>query len=97
MKPIIKKLNWKLIGDLLFNRINRLRKINNCQIIYIGRSKNLKRRYREFTGSHTIMYCVWMLLYFGWDLEYGWLVSEKPTVLEKELLEKYKQALNSKK
>jgi len=37
------------------------------------------------------MYPLWALLYFGWELEYGWVEDEKPAELEETLKRRYRQ------
>jgi hypothetical protein len=32
---------------------------------------------------------IWALLYFGWELDFGWKADENPKELEKDLKEKY--------
>jgi len=39
-------------------------------------------RYRDLARRHTALYPRWVLLYFGWELEYGWKVSDEPKELE---------------
>ena len=93
----IRQLNWPLVGKKMSDRIERLQKVNVCSIIYIGsagtgtESKHtLFGRYEDFAGRHTVMYPVWALLYSGWTLEYGWVQSRQPKVLEWQLKVKYK-------
>jgi len=100
---LLQKLNWKMIEEKVLSRINRLEKINQCSIIYIGSagthkgSKNtLKGRYKEFAGRHTAMYPIWALVYFGWKLEFGWKETENPSQLEDQLKQKYKKLHNDK-
>jgi hypothetical protein len=52
-------------------------------------TNTLKGRYNEFSGRHTAMYPIWVLLYFGWKLEFGWKESDEPSLEEKRLKEKY--------
>jgi len=55
-------------------------------------SKNtLKGRYREFSLRHTTMYPIWALLYFNWDLEFGWRETEDPGRVESQLKQQYKE------
>ncbi|MEM2941632.1 MAG: hypothetical protein QW304_08820 [Thermoproteota archaeon] len=102
-KNLIKTLNWSLVGDYMLDRVRRINRIEDCPIIYIGaagpseRSKNtLMGRYKEFSGRHTVMYPIWMLLYFGWELEFGWEVCRNPKDEEAILKEKYKALHNNK-
>lgn len=88
----VSQLNWPVVGNYLLNRIDRLKNINDCPIIYIGSAgtrrsskHTLKGRYKDFSGRHTVMYPIWALLYSGWELEYGWKVSETPNQTEQEL------------
>jgi len=97
IKQCIQNLNWKLVENYIFNRISRLKKIKQCPIIYVGSagthkgSKNtLKGRYEEFSRRHTAMYPIWVLLYFSWELEFGWKEEEDdPGRVESQLKQKY--------
>lgn len=97
-KQLIEKVGWKMLEKKTVNRVERLRKISACPTIYIGsagtqhESKNtLKGRYNEFSGRHTAMYPIWVLLYFGWKLEFGWKESDKPSLEEAKLKESYRR------
>jgi hypothetical protein len=79
---LVTGIGWDLVKTRVLSRVNRLKRIGQCPIIYIGSagtqpgSRNtLQGRYREFSSRHTAMYPIWSLLYFGWKLEYGWLAS----------------------
>jgi len=39
-------------------------------------------RYRDLAHRHTAQYPLWTLLYFGWEPEYGWNVSDEQKALE---------------
>jgi len=93
---LVEKLDWKVIGDFFDNRIGRLSRIVDCPLIYIGANRNkgkntLKDRYRELANRHTIMYPLWVLIYYDWDFEFGWQVTDNPQLLEKQLKQKYKE------
>lgn len=95
---LVEKLSWSTVGDFILSRVRRLQGIGNCPIIYIGsagtrsESRNtLLKRYREFSGRHTAMYPVWALLYFGWELEFGWIEQQNAGKVEAEIKEKYRQ------
>jgi hypothetical protein len=101
-KELVRGLNWRMVGDYMLDRISRISKIADCPIIYIGaagpgkKSKNtLKGRYGDFSGRHTAMYPIWMLLYFGWELEIGWKECKNPKDEENKLKEKYKAQHNN--
>lgn len=103
VKQLVQDLNWKLVEKYILNRIGRLEKINQCPIIYIGSagtyrdSRNtLKGRYKEFSGRHTAMYPIWALLYFGWELEFGWKEEDDPGNVESQLKQKYAERHNNK-
>jgi len=98
VKEYVQNLHWKLVENYILNRICRLKKINRCPIVYIGSagthkgSRNtLKRRYGEFSKRHTVMYPIWALLYFGWELEFGWKEEDYPGDVESQLKQKYKE------
>lgn len=94
----IRQLNWPLVGKKMSNRIERLQRLSVCSVVYIGsagtgaESKHtLLGRYEDFAGRHTAMYPIWALLYSGWELEYGWVQSSKPKILEGQLKSRYKE------
>ncbi|MFB0546291.1 MAG: hypothetical protein ACETWB_05225 [Anaerolineae bacterium] len=98
VEQVIQGLNWPIVGKKMLNRIKRLEKIGLCPVIYIGSagtqrssSHTLKGRYKDFAGRHTAMYPLWALLYFGWELEYGWRGEEDPAGVEEHLKQMYKQ------
>ena len=97
-KQLITKVGWKMLEKKMVSRIERLKRISQCPVIYIGGagtqpgSRNtLKGRYSEFSGRHTAMYPVWILLYFGWELEFGWKVTNEPGNEEAELKKQYRK------
>lgn len=78
-RKLLSGIGWDLVTDFIMSRVERLSKIGDCPVIYIGSaggqrgSKNtLRGRYREFSLRHTAMYPIWVLLYFNWELEFGW-------------------------
>ena len=98
-KQLVAKVGWKMLEKKIVSRIERLNKISQCPVIYIGGagtqrgSRNtLRGRYTEFSGRHTSMYPVWILLYFGWKLQFGWKKTNKPENEEAEYKKKYRQA-----
>jgi elongation factor P--beta-lysine ligase len=42
------------------------------------------------------MYPIWALLYFGWELEFGWKEEEDPRNAESKLKQKYAERHNNK-
>jgi len=100
-RQLLSGLNWNLVIEFIMSRVERLSKIGNCPIIYIGSAggqrgsqNTLKGRYREFSLRHTAMYPIWVLLYFNWKLEFGWKRSIKPKQEEEELKIKYRKLHN---
>jgi len=97
-KQLITKVGWKMLEKKMVSRIERLRRISQCPTIYIGGagtqpgSRNtLKGRYTEFSGRHTAMYPIWILLYFGWKLQFGWKKTKQPANEEVECKKKYRK------
>lgn len=95
-RQLLSNIGWDLVTDFIMSRVKRLENIGNCPIIYIGsagtrkESKNtLKNRYEEFANRHTAMYPIWVLLYFGWKLDFGWKISANPLHNENELKRNY--------
>jgi len=97
VKPLVKNLKWGLVEKYMLSRISRLEKINQCPIIYIGYAGSidnkgtLKKRYKEFCERHTVVYPLVALLYFGWDLEFGWKEEDDPKKAKSQLEQKYKE------
>lgn len=94
----ITRLQWQVVIDKVCSKLSRLDAIGECPVIYIGsagtRSESdntLKGRYEEFADRHTAMYPLWALMYFGWELDYGWKTDAAPADLEKALKRKYRQ------
>jgi hypothetical protein len=97
-EQLVSKMGWTQVKEYIMGRVERLREIDECPVIYIGsagtreESKNtLKGRYEEFSGRHTVMYPIWVLLYFGWKLDYGWKIIQKPREEECRLKKEYKK------
>ncbi len=95
-QSIASGIAWPIVEKYSMRRINRLREITDCPLIYVGRagkstgSKNtLRGRYHQFAHTHTIMLALWSLLYFGWELEYGWTETPNPEELEENLKQRY--------
>ena len=101
VEQTMRVLNWPLVGNKVLGRVRRLGKIHHCPTIYIGsagtreQSKHtLQGRYEDFAGRHTAMYPLWALLYFGWELEYGWRIEAHPEIAEVHLKETFKHYLS---
>lgn len=97
IKQLIDGLTWPTVGDFILSRITRLERIGQCSIIYIGSAgtrkdshNTLRGRYEEFAGRHTAMYPLWALAYFGWNLDFGWIVTKDAASAEKGLKNRYK-------
>lgn len=100
---LIKTLNWDTVGKHILSRINRLEHVGKCSTLYIGSAgtrkdskKTLKSRYEDFSGRHTAMYPIWALVYFGWELQFGWKQEDDPASAEAQLKTRYKELHNNK-
>ncbi|MBE2199657.1 MAG: hypothetical protein IAE79_13665 [Anaerolinea sp.] len=101
-KQRVVKLQWSMLENNILGRVERIKNIGECPLVYIGSAgthQNSKHtlfgRYRDFSGRHTAMYPLWALLYFGWELEYGWRIeTDSPASLEEDLKQIYKQTHN---
>ena len=96
---VIQHLRWAIVGKKMLNRVTRLKRIGSCPVIYIGSAgtrrgskHTLKGRYSDLAGRHTAMYPLWALLYFGWDLDYGWIEEENSASLEESLKHRYRES-----
>ena len=81
--------HWEMVQAYLASRIARINNITECPIIYIGSAGTSKKsrhrlagRYRDLASRHMAQYPLRALLYSGWELEYGWKVSDEPKELE---------------
>ena len=102
-RQLVSSIGWNLVTEFIMSRVERLSKIGNCPLIYIGSAggqrgsqNTLRGRYREFPNRHTAMYPIWVLLYFNWKLEFGWKKSIKPKQEEEKLKMKYQILHNGK-
>jgi hypothetical protein len=102
-RQLLSGIGWNLVTEFIMGRVERLSKIGNCPIIYIGSAggqrgsqNTLRGRYREFSLRHTAMYPIWVLLYFNWKLEFGWKKSVNPKREENKLKIKYRKLHNGK-
>lgn len=93
---LMEVLDWPILNTKIASRINRLSKIGDCRYIYIGSAgtsptsrHTLRGRYKDFAGRHTAMFPLWALLYFGWELEYGWLPTDDSGAMERNLKSLY--------
>jgi hypothetical protein len=94
--PHLSRLRWKMAQDHLLDRISRILNIADCPILYIGSAGTnptskgtLAGRYRDLTRNHPAQLPLLALLYFGWELDFGWKVTDNPRELEAELKNKY--------
>jgi hypothetical protein len=93
----ISNLHWEMVQEYLLDRIHRIHNISECLFIYIGSAgtnaiskHTLAGRYQDFKKRHTVQYPIWALLYFGWELQYGWKMFENPAETESQLKEQYR-------
>jgi hypothetical protein len=93
--PFLQELTsrWKKYGWVC-NQVRLVENIKDCNIIYIGCSrKNIFSRFDNLSwGQHPASWPVAALLYFGWELECGWMEHADPLTKEKELKKDYKKA-----
>jgi hypothetical protein len=94
--PRISRFGWKMTEEYLLDRLGRIRNIGVCPILYIGSAgtnrasrHTLAGRYRDLTRRHTAQFPIWTLLYFDWELDFGWKATEDPREVEAELKERY--------
>ena len=81
-------LHWGMVQAYLTSRIARVTNITGCPVISPGSAGTSKKsrhtpagRYRDLASRHTAQYPLRALLYFGWELEYGWKVRDKQKAL----------------
>lgn len=90
-RKLVGATGWSFLTKKVQSRLNRLNRISDCPIIYIGAAPeaSLKDRFRNLVDSHTAMYPTWGLLWGGWKLDYGWLQDDMPDKKERQLKEDY--------
>lgn len=92
---LLSRTRWKALLDYAGERLSRLKRIGECPVLYIGSTPRgkLRGRFRDLAGKrHTAFFPVLALLLHGWQLDYGYLVTQtggQAEVLEKELKRKY--------
>ena len=96
LAPRISRLGWEMAEKYLLDRIGRIRNIGDCPVLYIGSAGTspksrltLAGRYRALVRRHTAQFPVWALLFFGWELDFGWKATDHPREEEAELKERY--------
>ncbi|MDP3442911.1 MAG: hypothetical protein Q8T08_08645, partial [Ignavibacteria bacterium] len=90
MSEKLSSFDWPIARNYIIDRLDRLKRITEgCPVIYIGSAgtkegskHTLIKRYGDFKNRHTAQYPIWALLYFGWELEYGWKETQHPAELE---------------
>lgn len=89
----LSKTIWPPFEQYVLNRVNRLRRIRKCPVIYIGAAPtSLGGRYKDLCGRrHTAFFPILALLMTGWKLDFGWLQTDKPEEVEKSLKQQYIQ------
>jgi len=80
---------WEKYGWLC-GQVRLIEQIGECNLIYIGRAGSLCGRYDQLSWGHPAGWPVAALLYFGWELEYGWIEEAVPRNKEKEMKGVYK-------
>ena len=85
---------WPEGGRLLRRKLDILEGIDKspqCEILYIGQSKNLRARFRALHAGHTIWPALWTLLYQGWKLRFCWKEFDYPVEAEANLRKVFSQ------
>ena len=77
-----------------FRWIAGIRNITDCPVIYLGSTRThgkltLQGRYVGLLHRSSFQYPLWTLLYYGWELDFGWRVSDSPEDDEADLRRKY--------
>ena len=90
---LFQKSHWEPLLNHISNRINRLRKIKDCPIIYIGAAPSgLRNRYKDLCGRrHTVFFPILALLLDDWKLDFGWHETNEALKNEMKLKEQYYQ------
>ena len=105
LNDVLGKTGWHEFLRYVNSRLNRLRRIGDCPVIYIGSTSGLRSegsatssirsRYVDLAGRrHTAFFPILALLLAGWRLDYGFLTVNTHTEakkLEKRLKEVYRR------
>jgi len=88
-------LPWPRLQRSLSAQINRLSMIGTCDLVYLGKgggsTNKLYGRWDQLTWSHPTTLPLAALLYFGWQLKFGWMACANPLEMEKSLKIAYRQ------
>lgn len=87
LAPIV----WARLKRSISTQISRLSAIGDCDLLYLGMAGELYGRWDQLTWSHPAMVPLAALLYHGWQVEFGWLLSDNPAETEKHLKTAYRQ------
>ena len=89
-RKLVETTKWGLLMKRVQSRLDRLNRISDCPIIYIGAAPtSFETRFKDFVGRHVAMYPTWSLLWGGWKLDYGWLQDDMPFERERQLKDDY--------
>lgn len=95
IKDFIEKAKWPPLRKYVLNRVDRLNKIRECPVIYIGAAPtSLQKRYRDLCGRrHTVFFPILALFLADWELDFGIQKSkpEEARELENSLKAQYVQ------
>jgi hypothetical protein len=87
---LVEATSWGLLTKKVRSRLDRLNRIRDCPIIYIGAAPtSFKTRFKDLTGRHVVMYPTWGLLWGGWKMDYGWLQDDISLGKERQLMDEY--------
>jgi len=82
-------LRWEMVEAFLTSRIARISNLTGCRSSTSAQQVRAKRAGTRLRGGTGILRAAirhsirsFALLSFGWELEYGWKVSDKPKELE---------------
>ncbi len=93
LEELILETGWRELIGYVKPRLERVLKIGDCPVVYIGSSGNLQSRLQDLAGKcHTAFYSILVLLVSKWRLDYGFktLPSKKEAErLEEELKRRY--------
>jgi len=100
---ILGRTEWKEFLKYVDSRLERLRRISACPVIYIGsttglkggKSSSIRTRYKDLAGRrHTVFFPILALLLAKWKLCFGFITVEnhkKAKEIERKLKEEYRK------
>lgn len=71
---LAKRTRWTELLQYVESRLKRLNKVEDCPVVYVGSTATLSGRLKDLAGRrHTAFFPLFVVLYSGWRVDYGFL------------------------